>query len=190
MSKNSFIMTSLAKRAGVIALSATLSVAAFAGTAYAYFTSHTQAAGSHPIELGYSSEVVEDIVDGNKNISMVNTGDTEIMVRVQLFYGTGVNNNVKVTVPGAATTSVSGWSQGDNGVWNYAHALQPGESTNSLWVDVEAAKGTDLSNFDVTVIGQTSPIYYDEDGNPVPYLWSSTAQSTPSIEGADIEVQD
>lgn len=175
MSKNSTIMTSLAKRAGVIALSATLGVTAFAGTAYAYFTSHTQAAGSHPIELGYSSEINEDIVDGNKDITMVNTGDTEIMVRIQLFYGTGVNNNVKITVPGENTVENSGWSQEADGVWVYEHVLQPGESTHSLWVDVEADEGTDLSNFDVTVIGQTSPIYYDENGKAVPYLWKTQA---------------
>lgn len=173
MSKNSTIMTSLAKRAGVIAISATLGVAAFAGTAYAYFTSHTQATGSHPIELGYSSEVKENIVEGNKNITMMNTGDTEIMVRIQLFYGTGVNENVKVTVPGANTAENSGWSQDANDVWTYERVLQPGESTNSLWVDVEATGGTDLSNFDVTVIGQTSPIYYDESGKAVPYLWKT-----------------
>lgn len=169
MRSSTTIMTSLAKRAGVIALAATLGVTAFAGTAFAYFTANTQASGGHPIELGYSSEITEDIENGNKNITMVNTGNTDIMVRVQLFYGTGINNNVHVTVPGEKTES--GWSQGDEGAWTYDQVLKPGESTSSLWVDVKADEGTDLSSFDVTVIGQTSPVYYDEAGEPVPYLW-------------------
>ena len=171
MKSSTTIMTSLAKRAGVIALAATLGITAFAGTAFAYFTANTQASGGHPIQLGYSSEIGEEIVDGNKNITMENTGNTDIMVRIHLFYGTGVNNNVTVTVPGEKTES--GWSLDKNsGAWVYDKVLKPGESTKSLWVDVKAAKGTDLANFDVTVIGQTSPIYYDEAGNPVPYLWT------------------
>lgn len=176
MSKNSTIMTSLAKRAGVIALSATLSVAAFAGTAYAYFTSHTQAEGSHTIELGYNSEISEEIENGNKSITMMNTGDTEIMVRVQLFYGTGINGNITVETPGA-----EGWVKGGldgQETWTYTKVLAPngqdGDKTTVLPVNVSAPAGTDLSSFDVTVIGQTSLAYYDEAGNPHAVLWEPT----------------
>ncbi len=169
MSKESTIRSSLAKRAGVIALSVTLGMTAFAGTAFAYFTSNTQATGGHTIQLGYSTDVNEEIVDGNKRISMTNTGNTDVMVRIQLFYGTGVNNSITVEIPGA-----EGWTNtGDT--WTYSEVLMPGASTTVLPVNVTAKEGTDLSSFDITVIGQTSPVYYDEDGNAVPYLWQTQA---------------
>lgn len=174
MSKKSTIMTSLAKRVGVIALSATLGMTAFAGTAFAYFTANTQASGGHQIKLGYSSEIDEGpMTDGNKEIVMYNTGDADIMVRVQLFYGSGVNGNITVETPGA-----EGWTKsGETGqeIWTYNKVLTPkgtaDDHTTILPVNVSAKGDVDLSNFDVTVIGQTSLAYYDEDGTAKAVLW-------------------
>lgn len=176
MSKESTIRSSLAKRAGVVALTAALGMATLTGTAFAYFTSNTQATGGHTIQLGYSTDVNEEIVDGNKRISMTNTGNTDVMVRIQLFYGTGVNNSITVGTPGA-----EGWTNAGD-TWTYSEVLAPGASTTVLPVNVTAKEGTDLSNFDVTVIGQTSPVYYDEDGKAVAYLWQTQAsggEATP-----------
>ena len=184
MKKEPTIMTSLAKRVGTIALCTALGMATVGGTAYAYFTSNTQASGGHTIELGYSSEIKEGIEDGSKNITMENTGNTEIMVRVQLFYGTGVNGSI--TVREGADGTDTGWSQKD-GMWVWEGVLAPHATTGSLMVDVEATAGTDLSNFDVTVIGQTSPVYYNEKNEPVPYLWQTAAPDgkTTPVPGMD-----
>lgn len=169
------IKTSLAKRASVIVVAAAIALTAFAGTAYAYFTSQTQASGGHSLELGFSTEIDEPIDEnGEKTISMTNTGDTDIMVRIQLFYGSGVNNTINVT-PGAEGTD-SRWTNQD-GVWYWDGVLSTKQATGPLKVSVTADEGVDLSGFDVVVIGQTSPVYYDESGHPVAYLWSTADQN-------------
>lgn len=170
------VMMNLAKRSITIAIAIALCMTVCAGTAFAYFTSNAKASGGHTIALEYSSNTNETIVDGNKQISMQNTGSADIMVRIQLFFGTGVNNNIAVETPGA-----DGWSKtGITGseVWTYSKVLAAGESTSILPVNVSAAEDVDLSNFDVVVIGQTSPVYYDEAGVPVPYLWTSADPNT------------
>lgn len=171
MSNQTFFMRNFAKRSAAIVIAITLCLTMCAGTAFAYFTSTAQATGSHDLTLKYSSELTENIENGNKQISMQNTGETDIMVRVQLFFGTGINNNISVETPGAEDWTQSG-SVG-NETWTYTKVLAAGESTSVLPVNVSAAEGTDLANFEITVIGQTSPVYYDESGAPVPYLWSS-----------------
>lgn len=170
------VMMNLAKRSITIAIAIALCMTVCAGTAFAYFTSNAKASGGHTIALEYSSNTNETIVDGNKQISMQNTGSADIMVRIQLFFGTGVNNNIAVETPGA-----DGWSKtGTTGseVWTYSKVLAAGESTSILPVNVSAAEDVDLSNFDVVVIGQTSPVHYDEAGVPVPYLWTSADPNT------------
>ena len=168
MKKESTMMTNLAKRAVAVGLCATLGIAACTGTAFAYFTANTQASGGHPIELGYSSEIYEGIdqYDGSKSIVMVNTGNTDIKVRVQLFYGTGVNDSVVVTPMAEGTDE--GWSEKDGMYW-WDGVLKPGQSTGILKVTVESDKEVEIDNFDVTVIGQTSSVHYeyDEDGNEI-----------------------
>lgn len=170
------IMTSLAKRASIVAIAAVLATVAMVGTAYAYFTSYAQASGGHTLELGYSTEITEDVTDGVKTISMKNTGNIDVMVRIQLFYGTGINDNIKVEVP-----DVEGWTKTGDHTWEFAGVLEPDASTSDLVVNVSAnSKNVDLSNFDVIVIGQTSPVYYDDNENPVPYLWSGDQQADES----------
>lgn len=169
--KTTNIMMSLVKRASVVIVAAVLATAAVAGTAYAYFTAYTQANGGHTLELGYSTNITETVTDGNKTISMQNTGNIDVMVRVQIFYGSGVNNSIAVDIPDA-----EGWTKTGDNTWEFNGVLEPDASTSELHVNVSASENVDLSNFDVIVIGQTSPVYYDNAGNPVPYLWSGDQQ--------------
>lgn len=175
------IMTSLAKRASIVAIAAVLATVAIAGTAYAYFTAYTQANGGHTLELGYSTEITEDVTDGVKTISMKNTGDIDVKVRIQIFYGSGINNSIAVVIPDA-----DGWTKTGDNMWEYDGVLAPDANTSDLKVEVRVADGVDdpssvdLSNFDVIVIGQTSPVYYDDNGNPIAYLWSGDQQANES----------
>ena len=79
------IMTKTSKRFIIIGLAALLTVILCAGPAYAYFTAVTSATGEKAITLGYSAETDEDFDGEDKAITMKNTGDTDVMVRVILL---------------------------------------------------------------------------------------------------------
>lgn len=176
MTNKKHIMTSLVKRAGFVVLAATLCIAALSGTAFAYFTANTSASGGHELTLGYESHIEEELDGLDKNITMTNTGETDIMVRVQIFYSNWMNESGDITVDTHNAEGFDGWSpvasSGSEGeTWEYKGVLKPGESTSALVAEVSAK--SEIKDFDIIVIGQTSPIYYDENGTLVPYLWQA-----------------
>lgn len=162
-------MANLMKRTSVIIFAAILCVITLAGTAFAYFTDAKEASGSHTLQLGYSTELVEGFdTDGNKQIVMTNTGETEVYVRTLIYYGTEVGQDIEVDIPGAEN-----WEkQGDN-TWFYNQPLKPGEYTSVLPVTITTGEGVNLENFDVIVIGQTTRALYDSNNDPYPADWQN-----------------
>lgn len=163
----------ISKKVLIGLVAAALCVAALTGTALAYFSDKTTASGEHPITLGYSTEINEEMDDLDKSISVVNTGQTEVMVRVQLFYSNA--NGVTVTVAGA-----NGWTEEVDAisgahVWYYDRVLAPGSSTPVLKATVKADLEQLPTNFDVIVVSQSSPAVYDADGNPYGYDWTDAS---------------
>lgn len=165
----------ISKKVLIGLVAAALCVAALTGTALAYFSDKTTAFGERPITLGYSTEINEDMSDLDKSISVVNTGQTEVMVRVQLFYSNA--NGVTVTVAGA-----DGWTEdtdADSGahVWHYDRVLAPGTSTPVLKATVKADLDQLPANFDVVVVSQSSPVAYDSNGNAYGYDWANASNN-------------
>lgn len=170
-------MTHVKKRFITIGLIAVLALGLVAGPAYAYFTAVTNASGEQEITLGYSTEVEEQRDGLNKDITIVNNGKADAMVRAWLF-GVQGNENLSIEViPG------DGWTlsenQGDQRLYTYSGVLKPGDKTSSLKVKVTSNPRQfddqimdNLSDFDIVVVGQTSPAAYDDKGNPYPYNWS------------------
>lgn len=165
------IMTKTSKRFITIGLAALLAVILCAGPAYAYFTAVTSATGEKAITLGYSAETDEDFDGEDKAITMKNTGDTDVMVRVILL-GVQPQEGVDISIGG------SGWvkteATEDYEVWNYvADALHPNETTPALKVDLTQKTDPDNSlthiNFDIQVVGQCSPAVYDDSGKAHSY---------------------
>lgn len=108
-------MTKTSKRLITIGLVALLAVILCAGPAYAYFTAVTSASGEKEITLGYSTETNEDFDGEDKSITMKNTGDIDVMVRVVLL-GVQPQEGVDISIGG------SGWvkteATEDYEVWN------------------------------------------------------------------------
>ena len=165
------IMTKTSKRFITIGLAALLAVILCAGPAYAYFTAVTSATGEKAITLGYSAETDEDFDGEDKAITMKNTGDTDVMVRVILL-GVQPREGVDIFIAG------SGWvkteATDDYEVWNYvADALHPNETTPALKVDLTQKIDPDNSlthiNFDIQVVGQCSTAVYDDSGKAHSY---------------------
>lgn len=166
-------MVTVRKRFITIGLIALLAVALCAGPAYAYFTAVTSASGEQEITLGYSTETHEELANGNKKITMKNTGDMDVMVRV-IIMGAEPREGVDISIAGLGWSRVGG--SDDQQIWLYtADALHPGEETSVLNVEVEkkeiSDKPIDLLNldFDIAVVGQCTPAAYDDSGKAYSY---------------------
>lgn len=175
-------MKNMGKRIVAVAMASVLAVAAVAGSAYAYFTDFVKTEGQRQLVFGYSTETHEDISDdGTKTITISNTAITEAMVRVIIF--------------GADTDDPQGLTEivaGDNDNWikrgaaadrrgyiyEYSKVLAPvgqeGSTTEPLQIKLNKPEGqSGLEEFQVIVIGQCSPVAYDDNDRPYGYIWSN-----------------
>lgn len=157
------------KRAA-IALALLIVVAASAtgvGKTLAYFTTYAEAKGAQTISLGDKTEITEEFSSWEKSVSITNqpTDGSDksqpVFVRVKAFSGSTYKLEYKYEAD-------SNWSPGGDGYYYYGPILGSGESTSVLKVKI-----TDVpvnpeqgDNFNVVVIYETTPVYYDENGNP------------------------
>lgn len=163
--------SSLAKRVAV-ALSVALVVSlGVGGTAWAYYTDTTKAAGM--IQFKYdpnppTTEVQEERDGTDKIISVRNTGEVDAMVRVKVFDPN--ISGVKLSFDAA-----DGWTQAVNeneeGWWYYTEPIAPGASTPDLKAVVKVDTEKVTHGFDVIVVQQcaTAKLFgtTTKDGNPV-----------------------
>ena len=130
-----------------IALVLTLTI----GLTMSYFSDHTQAAGGLKVTLGGETTIHEEKFDDHKDITIENTGDTDVVVRVAV-YGPGA-----ITYSGSADWTVSG----DYAYYN--KVLPAGQTTSSItatWVVTD----TD-DDYDVVVIHESAQAVFNEDGS-------------------------
>lgn len=128
--------------------------------AMAYFTTYTEAAGSHTVSLGATStEIDETVSEKTKHVTVRNTSDSyECFVRVKVFSGKDVT----------CTPSGTNWTYQDDGYWYYGPVVAPGGVTEVLDVSIQldSSKEEEITEFNVVVIQECTPVIYDEDGNP------------------------
>ena len=145
-----------------------LAVGVSVGGAMAYFTDSASSTGGRKIGLEPEGKIVEKVDDNKKTISVENTGDTAIYVRVAII-GKSV-----------AVVPETGWTDGGDGYYYYADALAAGESTNKIVATVALTEDADQ---DVVVAQESCPaIFAGEDGslaaNSASYAgWSLTAKT-------------
>ena len=164
------------KKIVVGTLASILSFFLIATTAYAYFTDTTKAQGEAKLILGYSTELTEDVGANYKAVTMRNTGQSDVAVRIQVFIP---------TIPGltirASEETLASWYCEDSNAfpqtWVYGDSqgvtlLKPQAETKPFTLNI-ALENETLSQFDITVVGQTSPISYNADNVPEGYLWSA-----------------
>ena len=91
--------------------------------AMAYFTNSHQAAGTVTVHLG-DLEITpnEDAKEWTKEITVQNTGDYDVFVRVQAIYGAGCD---------VSFTADANWSE-KNGYYEYSKPLAPEETSPVL----------------------------------------------------------
>ena len=137
----------------VVALVLVLSMTV--GLTMAYFSDYTPAKGGKTVALGGQTKVEETQNEDNKIIDIVNTGKTDVVVRV------------KVIAPGNPDAidyreSGSEWIDGKDGYYYYNQVLPAGKTTVSSlkakW-DVPKDLGDD---YNVVVIQESEQaVYYD-----------------------------
>lgn len=152
--------TNLIKRLGAAAVAIALCMSATVGTTLAYYTDATQAEGSLLYKWGApSTDITEDPDGTNKVISVQNTGDAPVLIRVKALYAQ-VNADIKI---GEGTES--GWVTDGNGWFYYSEPLwNKGDSTSKLVFEVNPNDNElSLDEFNVTVLQQCAALAWDDD---------------------------
>ena len=135
-------MKKLSKKALCLAAAGLVLVGgASVGSAYAYFTTYTEASGGVVFEMGATkTEIYEDVKDGMKIVSIENTGDYACYVRVTAFAGSEYTLTYK---DGGSRKWTNG---GDDYWWYYSDLVQPGETTGTLNIKIPADLFNDLTD--------------------------------------------
>ena len=146
----------LSKKLLVIAI--TLSLLTSVGMAFAYFSDYVEAKGEAKLALTGKTEIDEQVTEYKKEISIYNTGDIDMVVRVQVFGPDGM------AVSGVGWTQHGDW-------WYYNEALAPGEDskTSTLTAEVNNVPVDPENDLEIIVVHESAPAVYDTSGNLTPW---------------------
>lgn len=145
--------------AAAVALTGTLAV----GSAYAYFTTYSEAKGNVVFQMGETrTEPHEEVKEGKKIVSIENTGDYDCYIRVKAYAGN--NYNLSYADGGSGK-----WYDGGDGYWYYKDILEAGSTSETVLVNIpkELLEDiTDEKDLNVIVIQECTPVQYDDNGEP------------------------
>ncbi|MBQ3322179.1 MAG: hypothetical protein IJH05_04980 [Firmicutes bacterium] len=154
-------MKTVMKRKILLVIAAVLVLSLSVGFASAYFSDHEAAQGAATIKLGGQTDIEEKWDDGIKDVSILNTGETEMVVRV-IFYGPDSENaKMSVHVPENSKYWVK---HGD--YYYYKAVLQPKKQTpfGELTAEVIFKEGTEADlgeNYDIVVMQEAAQATYE-----------------------------
>ncbi len=163
-------------------LAAGMALTAGMGSAWAYFTTTTSAAGGYQLEFGGSTFVSEEFSSWTKRVSVENAeGSQPVYVRARAFGG---------SVYELVYSDESGlWSPGGDGWWYYSQAVGGGEATGELSVRIDnAPQEPEEGSFNVVVVYESVPVEYREDGTAYSALesdWTAKVDSGSTEGGAE-----
>ena len=145
--------------AAAITLTGTLAV----GSASAYFTTYSTAKGSVEFNMGYTETIPhEEVKEGNKIVSIENTGDYDCYVRVKAYAGEGFSLSYDDGGSGK-------WTAGADGFMYYGEILSPGQTSETVIIHIPEellAEVDDEQDLNVIVIQECTPVQYNDDGKP------------------------
>ena len=119
----------------------------------AYFTDYEEGHGGAVLNLEGQTELHEQPEDDKKTISIENTGETDVIVRVAI-YGNFL---------GEVDYSAEDWTYDEEGGWYYYNSiLKPGESTSDIVANIDVAKAKEAGHdFDIVVVHESERVTYD-----------------------------
>lgn len=148
----------------LMALILTLSISV--GGAMAYFTTYTEAEGGVTMELGFpNTDIEERVVDGKKEIKLLNTGDYDCYVRLKALTGDAYKDSLTYAEPDGAGK----WTPGADGYYYFSDIVAAGEATSQINVGFKfpLEEGEEVpADFNVIIIQECTQVRYEEDGTP------------------------
>ena len=139
------------------------------GVTVAYFSAETRAEGEAKLSLRGETVIDEGDDETEKNVTIQNTGETDVIVRVAFFGPSGLEKGLEITAG-------SDWVKGDDGFYYYKKILRAAEdgngdktTANSLIgkLTLSEKEAAELGeNFRVTVVQECSTLKY-VDNKPV-----------------------
>ena len=121
----------------------------------AWFSSYRELDGGANLRLSHETTIIEQIDDGNKTIEVYNSGETDVVVRLQIFGGSFVNIEA-----GKDWTKSGDW-------YYYNKVLKAGEYSDrgndgaGIIKATVIGDGTPDFDFDVIVIVEAERAVYD-----------------------------
>ena len=151
--------------------------------AVAYFTDNADANGAIPLYFVYKTEIWDDVNDLVKTVRILNiehpdpTDPTitspDIWVRARAYIGS------------AFTLSESPVNSGDSVKtgewWYYQYLLHAGKYTTGLnfaIIDIPEFIDHEYADFNVAVVYESTLVYYDASGNPLPPDWTKVLDTS------------
>lgn len=144
------------------------------GSALSYFTANAESQGRLGVEVGPpQTEIRETFGDWTKHVTITNTGEIPVYVRVGAFSGS--------QYPLSYVLNGSWISDGSYYVYN--QILNPGDTTTALDIKISGVEETEKDNFNVVVIYERTPVTYDAEGNAKEADWNYSVRQESSQEG-------
>lgn len=136
--------------------------AAGIGEASAYFTTYARAKGAHTIDLGYRTRIEEEFDSWTKRVTIENTKGSPVYIRARAYSG----DQYELTY-----SSDGGWEMGTDGWYYYTQPVEVDNSTSVLNVLISGIpqEAVDGDEFNIVVVYESTPVRYDENGDPYPY---------------------
>lgn len=104
----------------------------------------------------------------DKVVSIKNTGSSDIMARV--FVSDAMDGwTVKATMKDVTVWKSEKVTGGT--LYTYTPVIRPDETSGELTIKVSGTPEEHWPDFDVIVVGQTSPVAYDDNNKPYGYAW-------------------
>jgi predicted ribosomally synthesized peptide with SipW-like signal peptide len=148
-------MRRLSKRTLVALVAVIMTLTATMGMTLAYFSDTDSAEGGAILLLSGQTEIEEHADDGSKTISITNISEdpVDMVARVRVIAPVDVE-----------WTAGRGWTEGEDGWWYYTEAIAQGDSSTDLKVEWKIPENSEIENFDVIVVHESSPAAYTESG--------------------------
>lgn len=156
-----------------LAVSVFILLVVTASPVLAYFSDHTEATGKVPVELGFETEMKEEVDGFVKTVRITNQGPEGCFVRARAYSA----DSLKLSYKG------SGWTRGESDDWYYYDkVVEAGEETAPLEVSISDVpeNAEEGDSFNVVVVYESTKALYGEDGKPLQADWAMKA-----AEGSD-----
>lgn len=133
--------------------------------ALAYFSDHVDATGKVAVQIGFTTEMEEEVEGLVKTIHITNSGPESCYVRAKAYSG----DNLELAYEG------EGWTKGSSDDWYYySPVLNAEQETAPLQVTISSVPqdAVEGDSFNVVVVYESVKVLYADNGDPLPADWS------------------